>query len=257
MKETIKNAIKTTLEKFNIGITTSKNLRLLKEIEADYNDFFKLKKQDIIKLLASNDNSKSQLKQDLFVLHELNFKHNGFFVEFGATNGIDFSNTFLLEKDYAWDGILAEPARNWHKDLKANRTCNIETNCVWINSNTVLEFNEAVSKELSTIKQFNASDGHEKNRMHGELYNVNSISLIDLLDKYNAPKTIDYLSIDTEGSEYEILSHFDFSKYSFKIISCEHNFTENRDKIYQLLTRNGYKRKFNGLSKWDDWYVKI
>jgi hypothetical protein len=41
--------------------------------------------------------SKSQLRQDLFVLSELSFKQNGFFVEFGATNGVELSNTHLME----------------------------------------------------------------------------------------------------------------------------------------------------------------
>jgi hypothetical protein len=67
---------------------------------------------------------------------------------------------------------------------------------------------------------------------------------------------IDYLSIDTEGSEYEILSHFDFEKYHFKIITCEHNFTPARERIFSLLTKNGYARKCENLSKIDDWYVR-
>ena len=52
--------------------------------------------------------SKAQLKQDLFVLATLNFKRNGYFVEFGATSGVDISNTCLLEFDFGWRGILAE-----------------------------------------------------------------------------------------------------------------------------------------------------
>ena len=79
----------------------------------------------------------------------------------------------------------------------------------------------------------------------------------DLLEKYNAPKYIDYLSIDTEGSEYEILKNFDFEKYVFKIITIEHNYTSMRDKIFTLLTSKGYKRKYENLSQFDDWYVKI
>jgi hypothetical protein len=49
--------------------------------------------------------SKAQLRQDIFVLNELNFKRDGYFVEFGATNGVDLSNTYLLEKGYNWKGI--------------------------------------------------------------------------------------------------------------------------------------------------------
>jgi hypothetical protein len=55
--------------------------------------------------------SKSQLRQDLFVLSECQFKENGFFIEFGATNGVDLSNSHILETKFKWNGILAEPAK--------------------------------------------------------------------------------------------------------------------------------------------------
>lgn len=257
MKNKLKELIKTAFEKFSIGITSSYRLQELMDHEKDINVFLNLPNEKTAKLISLIEMSKSQLKQDLFVLSELNFKNDGFFVEFGATNGIDLSNTYILEKEFGWKGILAEPAKYWHDDLKSNRSCNIETNCVWRNSNSVLNFNETNVKEVSTISAFNNSDGHKKARTTGTNYNVHSISLINLLDKYNAPKTIDYLSIDTEGSEYDILSTFDFSKYQFSVITCEHNYTRNREKIFYLLTNNGYVRKNIGSSKFDDWYVKL
>ena len=70
------------------------------------------------------------------------------------------------------------------------------------------------------------------------------------------PKKIDYMSIDTEGSEFEILNSFDFNEYDIKVITCEHNYTEMREKIYALLSKNGYIRKHSEYSMFDDWYVK-
>ena len=77
----------------------------------------------------------------------------------------------------------------------------------------------------------------------------------DFLIKYNAPNVVDYLSIDTEGSEYAILENFNFNKYKFRVITVEHNYTKNRQKIFDLLTNNGYLRKYEELSMFDDWYV--
>ena len=252
----LKNLIKKILQKFNIGITRYDNLTALKEYEKNIQQIFNLPTDKFFRLLEIRGETKSQIMQDLFVLTETNFKKNGFFVEFGATNGLDLSNTYLLEKEFQWNGILAEPARIWHNELKKNRGCNIENNCVWTKSDLILEFNEVQEAELSTITKYNNNDWASVNRKQGKIYNVQTISLEDLLIKHNAPYFIDYLSIDTEGSEFEILNSFNFEKYQFGIITCEHNFTNKRESIYKLLLSKGYHRKFVGLSKWDDWYVK-
>jgi FkbM family methyltransferase len=209
------------------------------------------------KLLPLIMRSKSQNYQDLFVLSELDMKKKGYFVEFGATNGIDLSNTYLLENDFGWKGILAEPARYWHEALRQNRPSTvIEEACVWTNSGMHLIFNETVNKELSTLDTFTTLDNHRELRQNGEKYDVMTISLEELLDKNNAPKFIDYLSIDTEGSEFEILNSFNFQKYTFGVITCEHNYTAAREEIYKLLISKGYIRKHEQISRWDDWYVK-
>lgn len=198
--------------------------------------------------------SPSQLNQKFFVLHELGWKIGGFFVEFGATDGHTLNNTWLLEKEFGWNGILAEPSRSWKHALESSgRSANIELDCVWSESNAKLTFEEAPWGELSTIQSFGEGDNH--NRENSKTYEVRSVSLNDMLERHGAPRRIDYLSIDTEGSEYDILAAADFDKYSFRCITCEHNFTENRGKIYDLLTANGYVRKFEKFSQFDDWYV--
>ena len=209
--------------------------------------------EKMLPLIAS---SESQLHQDIFVLSILDFKKDGYFVEFGAASGRELSNSYLLEKEFNWRGILAEPGKIWHQQLKANReNAIIETRCVWKDSDSTLTFNEVKSAELSTIQEFSGSDGHIHARAGGVTYSVETISLLDLLDSHNAPRVIDYLSIDTEGSEYEILEAFDFAKYSFNVITCEHNYTSNREKIYSLLTAHGYVRVHDQLSQFDDWYI--
>lgn len=230
---------------------------ILQNIEWDFNFLLSYSFSDREQLLKLMPFSKSQLRQDLFVLNSFGFKPNGYFVEFGATDGKQFSNTFLLEKEFGWKGILAEPAKTWHAQLRKNRAKSIiDRRCVWKVSGDIIQFAETPIPELSSINHIQNQDEHVYARKDSKLYNVETVSLQNLLVTNNAPHDIDYLSIDTEGSEFEILSSFDFNTFNIKIITCEHNYTENRDKIYNLLSQNGYRRVKQEISLFDDWYVK-
>lgn len=189
------------------------------------------------------------------MISELDFKRSGYFVEFGATNGVDLSNTWMLEREFGWTGILAEPARVWREALAKNRSCIIDHRCVWTESGKTLNFTEVDNPELSTIDSFKDGDMHGGLRKDSRHYEVPTISLTDLLAAHGAPREIDYLSIDTEGSEYDILSSFDFNSYHIRVITVEHNFTPARDKIRRLLEAHGFVRKLDAVSHVDDWYV--
>ncbi len=214
-----------------------------------------LRNYDVAKVLENWSDARSQLGQDLFVLAVLGFKKSGYFVEFGATDGVSLSNSWLLEKKFGWSGILAEPSQFWQKSLRSNRKATIDSRCVWKTSNDNLPFLETDIGELSTLASFSNSDHHASTRLKNKTYSVPTISLVDLLAEHDAPSTIDYLSIDTEGSELEILEVFDFTKYTFRVITCEHNYTGNRELIHKLLNQNGYRRVLESSSKWDDWYL--
>lgn len=199
----------------------------------------------------------SQLDQEIFALVENDFTENGYFVEFGATNGVELSNTYLLEKKFRWDGILAEPGKIWHEQLTKNRNCNIDFHCIYKKSGEKITFHESDMAFLSTIKDFaEMDDANKKNRIAGKQYEVETLSLTDLLIKHSAPKVINYLSIDTEGSEYEILLNFDFEKFNVRTITVEHNYMPSRKKIYDLLKAKGFYRVCIEKSRWDDWYTK-
>ena len=263
----MKTQILRLLKLIGVVITSTKNLTQLKENQAelitlkDKIDFADKLAQTTFSpeatanLLAELSNSTAQLHQDLIALLFHEFKQGGYFVEFGATDGKRFSNTHLLENSYSWNGILAEPGKKWHKSLRANRGCIIETKCVWSESGKTLEFNETEIGELSTLEMFSAGDIHFEQRLSGNRYEVETISLEDLLDTNSAPKFIDYLSIDTEGSEFQILSTFNFTKYTFGLITCEHNYTPSREDVNKLLSQHGYVQVLEEFSLFDDWYV--
>lgn len=168
---------------------------------------------------------------------------------------MSFSNTLMLEKSLGWSGILAEPARTYWQDLARNRNCYISRKCVWSRSGKELIFSETEDPVLSTLKSFKDSDFHSKARKNTTDYVVETISLIDLLESAGAPDQISFLSLDTEGSELEILQAFDFSKYHFRGITVEHNYGPNRVAMQSLLADNGYIQVLEQFSKFDDWYV--
>jgi hypothetical protein len=110
---------------------------------------------------------------------------------------------------------------------------------------------------------FGGLEDHGRDDMHtdkrdayaavGDVIDVTTISLMDLLDQQGAPAVIDYLSIDTEGSELAILEGIDWRRYQFRCITVEHNFTEQRQGIHKLLEAQGYQRQ---EAAFDDWYIK-
>jgi len=211
--------------------------------------------------LAHNNQSQSQNFQDVWAAYRNDFERALYFVEFGATDGIEGSNTYLLENQYNWVGILAEPNPVWHEGLVKNRHCITTTECVWTETGKTLDFLNVQEAQLSTIKGFGEGDEHSDRRRKSESIKVDTISLIDLLKKYGAPRDIAYMSVDTEGSEYDILNAFFRNplseKYNIQCITVEHNhMPANRQRLYELLTEHGYKREFEIFSRWDDFYVR-
>ena len=171
------------------------------------------------------EQSMSQIAQDRFVLFALGERRSkGYFVEFGATDGCELSNTYLLERDFGWSGIVAEPNPAYQAALRRNRRCSISDECVWSRSGETLPFKVVDSyPPLSTIAEYQNADQHD--RSQATTIEVPTISLNDLLQRHGAPRQIDYISIDTEGSELAILEAFDFSAYDVSIFTIEHNFT--------------------------------
>jgi FkbM family methyltransferase len=199
--------------------------------------------------------SRSQLGQDLWVLEKLNWKQGGFFVEFGATDGVLLSNTWLLEKSFQWEGICAEPNPKFFEKLQRNRNCYLSPACVHRISGEKMQF--VLADVYGGLLAHAREDDHLAKRAayeaNGEVMQVETISLMDLLDQYNAPREIDYLSIDTEGSEFTILEGIDWARYQFRCITVEHNFAAQRQQICSLLMANGYELH---EAQWDDWYFK-
>lgn len=200
----------------------------------------------------------SQLGQDVFVDEYFNFKKNGVFVDIGAHDGKSASNTYFLEKVRKWNGICIEPGPNQFEELKNNRNCILVNACV-SNYDGESEFTylEGYTNMLSGLSE--SYDERHKDRIKNEIQmyggkrnviNMPVFKLQTILDQHQL-YDIDYCSLDTEGSELNILKSIDFEKTKIKLFSIENNF--NEDVIENYLKNFGFEL----LTKlqWDDIFV--
>lgn len=255
---------------FNTSLhATSNNLDHFKLLKSVYErNLFKSENKKLLYKLINltkdkNNLIKSQLYQDIFAVLMVGNNYDKTFLEFGATDGLELSNTYLLENNCGWTGVLCEPSPQWHDILKKNRpNTRIVTECIWNKSNQKLRFFVSDVGVLSTLEEFKESDklsipGNTKLRIEkGNLVTVNTISLNELIEKEFNGKSPSYISIDTEGSEYEILKAFDFKKYDPVCFTIEHNFTNLQKDIDEIMKNHNYLRIFKEITAFDAWYVR-
>lgn len=231
---------------------------MLEKVFKDLLDYF----------LLAKSKKHSQDNQDLFVLYFTNFAgKKGFFVEVGAGDGVDISNTYLLEK-VGWQGILVDPV-DYNSGAMKLRQCIKDNRCVY--SKTGLKIPFAENRYTTTLPGNNNSQNFSGILKHlsgsvisdkfYKVRDVETVSLNDILEQYNAPHKIDYISIDTEGSEFEIIANFDFNKYDVEIFTIEHNGANFREDLINLLNYRGYFRMPNvnqgGFVPFhEDWFIK-
>ena len=219
---------------------------------------------NFINTLKNQKNFQSQIYQDIFALLIIGENFDKTFLEFGATDGFELSNSYTLENNYNWKGVLSEPSPQWHESLKKNRIdSKIITECIWKETGKKLDFYMSDLGELSTLNDFIDNDidtmpvNTSQRKKSGKIITVNTISLNDVIKEYFNNKCPSYISIDTEGSEYEILKAFNLDNYRPKLFTIEHNYTDNQSKIDELLTSNGYLRIFKKLTAFDAWYIPL
>jgi FkbM family methyltransferase len=204
----------------------------------------------------------SQIDQDKFV-HQLfgNLK-NRIFVDIGAHDGISYSNTYFFEKNLDWKGICVEPNPDQFAKLVKNRLCACVQACVAnfsgkalfqkITGNPGHEWASGLSGLVSKYDNWhlNSFGNFINQNTSCEYIEVDCLPIADILDQYGI-RHIDYLSMDTEGGELEILKSIDYNKYEIVLIDVENN--SNDPAIAEFLkTKN-----FSLIKKiqWDDIYV--
>lgn len=175
-------------------------------------------------------------------------KTGGFFLDIGAHNGKTFSNTWFFEKSRDWNGICVEPIPEVFAELEKNRDCIKVNGCIskeqgvqkFLRVTGELVDTEMLSglvdnydpRHLERIDREIEQYGGGKEEIEVQCYNVN-----DLL-KENNISVVDYVSIDTEGNELDILQSIDHKALKFLVFTVENNYADGRVKAF--MKEQGY-----------------
>jgi FkbM family methyltransferase len=189
---------------------------------------------------------KSQWGQDRFVDTLMDKMRGGVFVDIGAADGITLSNSFFFEKRRGWTGICVEPLKEQYDILCSTRSCVCINACVFDRAGSVKfkrlsGYTEMLSGIEETYDPKHVSRIQREMEYHGgkeESIEVPCDTLTNIC-KLHGVQSIDYLSIDTEGSEYNIVRSLDFDAISIKIIGIEHNYADDR-RVQELLESKGF-----------------
>ena len=229
-----------------------KLLGLYKIAVSVINVFRKKQKNRLTDELHNNELFRSHLKStfgdqkgqvEFLVNNFFNYEKNGlpkkgFFIDLAAADGVTGSNTLFLEKYLNWKGILFEPNPYDKKSIESIRTSPLVTNCVTDELDKTVKF-RVDNGQLGGI----VGDEFDNNRAirgeqlkSAEIIEIPTTTLKRELDRFSAPNTIDFMSLDVEGAEYLIMKNFPFDKYKFKCMAIERPNVE----LDLLLEMNGY-----------------
>ena len=191
----------------------------------------------------------SQFNQDKYLETNI-FKgyKNGFYVDVGAHDGITINNTLYFEKNNNWCGINIEPIKKIFDKLVINRPNNINLNYAICNNDGETDFfcNIGYTEMLSGIKD-NFDIRHldrlqSENIEHGSITEVIKVETkkLETILHENDISHINYLSIDVEGSEFEVIKSINFDKVFIDVIGFENNYDNVSVPIVEYLQNKGF-----------------
>lgn len=203
----------------------------------------------------------SQVFQDAVVALLHNYKRNGYFVDLAANHPVKISNTYALEQLFDWKGICWEANSEYWYLLLNMRNCHVVGGAASSNGGEAIDFTFAgrlggipSSDQLKTditAQRLRKAARKLKAESNGESVRevtVPTTRLVDVLHHLGAPRKIDYLSLDVEGAESLVLGSFDFSRYSFSVMTIE----RPKEDLEQALTSHGYRKHPDTLSRFGE-----
>jgi FkbM family methyltransferase len=204
-----------------------------------------------IKYVISSDALQySQVGQDLLCHFFIQENETGIFVEVSVRDGELFSNTKMLEEK-SWDGILIEPNKQFHRQIKKNRCASLIKKAAG-DSKSSLRFYETKIGELS-YTETEPNDGLSRDIRRS--YNVDVETLDEILSSAEI-KSLDFLSIDVEGHELEVLKGLTLSNFNPRVCTIETNGDNEKKEIIEKSFGEKYRVVFEKISYPDIWIVR-
>ena len=184
--------------------------------------------------------------EDLQVKKYFNNKKDGFYIDVGAYHPVHRNNTMLLYEN-GWEGINVDISYFSIKLFNHLRPKDTNLNLAISKTNGYVEmYYQKKLSQLPTIKKENAN-----NVFTGKIKNKKILSktLTEVLNKSKySEKKIDFLDIDAEGADLDVLESLDFSKYSPELICVEYIGKDKKDSnIFKFLINNGYENIWAGV----------
>ena len=158
----------------------------------------------------------SQVGQDALVLDMLGHKRGGFFVDAAANDATLGSNSWVLEREYEWNGLCIEANPRYFFDL-ARRRCTLVAAVLGGTDNEIVSF--ASRRDHPSLSQIADRRGHVAGV--SDVQQLPAVPLASVLRGVGAPRTIDYLSLDLEGAEEAALRNFPWQSYQFLTLTVE------------------------------------
>lgn len=194
----------------------------------------------------------SQVGQDKFVHHHFfQNKLHGVFVDIGAHDGIRYNNTYFFERKLKWTGLCIEPMPEVFEQLKANRSAVCIQGCIndkpgkaqFLRITNNATKNDGPEMLSGLVSKYNPKHLERitsevaENGANTEVIEVDCYRLNDLLEQYGLYH-IDYLSLDIEGGELDVLKSIDYDRFKIYIIDVENNY--NNPEFKKFLATKGF-----------------
>jgi len=174
----------------------------------------------------------AQAGQDWMVQSILQCPSHGYFVELASAQSEYLSNSLMLERDFQWGGLCIDANPNYLSKYN-RRQCQFVLAAVGSPTDTVVTF-DGTNEETGGI----VGPTMDNKVATGATRAMKLVALADILRHFQAPKTIDFMSLDVEGAESIVMNGFPWAEIKFKVMTIE----RAKPDLEAALRANGYEK---------------